>query len=55
MSYEKNLEMIQPLVQHIALFVFDFGPLVAKQRDWTEIWSAWSSDLGVHMYKVSGQ
>jgi hypothetical protein len=36
-TYDKNLEMIQPLVQELALIgVFGFGPL---ESDRTEIWS----------------
>jgi hypothetical protein len=41
-TYDKNLEMIQPLVEELP-----------KHR--TEIWSVRSGDLGVHMYKVSCQ
>jgi hypothetical protein len=31
-TYDKNLEMIQPLVQDFLVFCFGFGPLVAKVR-----------------------
>jgi hypothetical protein len=52
-TYDKSLEMIQPLVQELALFVFSvLAPWWPNQEsDWTEIWSY----LVVHMYKVSGQ
>jgi hypothetical protein len=32
LTYNKNLEMIQPLVQELNSTVFSFGPLVAKPR-----------------------
>jgi hypothetical protein len=31
-TYDKNLEMIQPLVQESLIALFGFGPLVAKLR-----------------------
>jgi hypothetical protein len=55
-TYDKNLEMIQPLVEEIALFVFSvLAPWWPSQEsDRTKIWSVRSGDLGIHMYKVSG-
>jgi hypothetical protein len=39
-TYDKNLEMIQPLVQELyQLFVFVLAPWWPSQEsDWTEIW-----------------
>jgi hypothetical protein len=50
-TYDKNLEMIQPLVQELyqfLVFYFCFG----QESDWTEIWSVRYYYIVVHMYKV---
>jgi hypothetical protein len=56
-TYDKNLEITQPLVQELYQFlVFVLAPWWPSQEsDWTEIWSVSNSYLVVHMYKVSGQ
>jgi hypothetical protein len=39
-TYDKNLEMIQPLIKDRVIALFVFGPLMAMARiDWTEICS----------------
>jgi hypothetical protein len=45
-TYDKNLEMIQPLVEELLhFFYFDFGPWwPSKESDRTEIWSVRSGD-----------
>jgi hypothetical protein len=47
-TYDKNLEMTQPLVQDIRFFVL--APWWPNQvSDWTEIWSVSYSCLVVHV------
>jgi hypothetical protein len=52
---DKNLEMIQPLVQELYQFLVMALWWQSQESDWTEIWSVSHSYLVVHMYKVSGQ
>jgi hypothetical protein len=54
-TYDKNLEMIQPLVQELHQFLVLAPWWPSQESDWTEIWSVCCSYLVVHMYKVSGQ
>jgi hypothetical protein len=50
-TYDKNLEMIQPLV--IFSVLAPWWP--NQESDWIEIWSVNHSYLVVYVYKVLGQ
>jgi hypothetical protein len=52
-TYDKYLEMIQPLVQQLLHFLcFRFWP--SQESDWTEIWSVSYSYLVVHNVQTFG-
>jgi hypothetical protein len=59
-TYDKNLEMIQPLVQELYQFWVLAPWWPSQESDWTKIWSVSYSymylvHVVVHIYKVLGQ